>query len=88
MPKAPSPIEIELTDDEAAELLTPVGSGGQQAFQQTLIAQLEGNNRTISFDDDEMGKLMRYMTQYGSGGFQGRLRKAFKRPIAELLARK
>jgi hypothetical protein len=26
------------------------------------------------------------MTQYGPGGFQSRLRKAFRRPLLELLA--
>ncbi len=86
MPKAASPITITLTADEAAQILTPVGSGGQQAFQQELIKQLQNGNLTVSLNDDQLGKLIRYMTQYGPGGFQGRLRKAFRRPLSDLLA--
>ena len=86
MPKAASPFILVLTKEEAAELLAPVGSGGQQAFHQLLINQLQGGNLTIAFDDDHLGKLIRYMTQYGPGGFQSRLRKAFHRPLLELLA--
>ncbi len=86
MPKAASPVIITLTAEEAAQILTPVGSGGQQAFQQQLIKQLQGGSLDISLDDDQLGKLFRYMIQYGPGGFQGRLRKAFRRPLSELLS--
>ncbi len=86
MPKVASPVAITLTTEEAAQILTPAGSGGQQTFQQTLIKQLQGGNLTITLDDDQLGKLIRYMTQYGRGGFQGRLRKAFQRPLSDLLA--
>jgi hypothetical protein len=75
-----------LTADEAAMILTPVGEGGQQGFQQELINQLQGGNLVISLDDDQLGKLIRYMTQYGPGGFQGRLQKAFRRPLLDLIA--
>ena len=86
MPKSAAPIALILTTDEAAEILTPAGSGGQQTFQKELIDQLQGGNLTVHLDDDRLGKLIRYMTQYGSGGFQSRLRKAFKRSLSELLA--
>jgi hypothetical protein len=86
MPKAPRPIVLTLTQTEAAELLTPMGDGGQQAFHQGIIGQLQGGNLGIAFDDEQLGKLIRYMTQYGPGGFQGRLRKAFRRSLLELLA--
>jgi hypothetical protein len=84
--KSAKPVTVTLTDDEAAAILAPVGSGGQQTFQQEFISQLQSGNLAVSFDDDQLGKLIRYMTQYGPGGFQGRLRKAFSRPLRELLA--
>lgn len=40
----------------------------------------------VSLTDSELGELIRYMTQYGEGGFQGRLRRAFLRSVYELLA--
>lgn len=86
MPKAPRPIVLTLTPDEASELLAPAGEGGQQTFHQLIINQLQGGNLSIAFDDDQIGKLIRYMTQYGQGGFQGRLRKAFRRPLLALIA--
>jgi hypothetical protein len=75
-----------LTQDEATELLAPVGEGGQQGFHEWIINQLQGGNLAIAFDDDQLGKLIRYMTQYGRGGFQGRLQKAFRRPLRDLIA--
>ena len=86
MSKEARPVTLTLTADEAAEILTPAGAGGQQTFQKELIQQLQDGNLTVAFDDDKLGKLIRYMTQYGPGGFQGRLRKAFRRPLLELLA--
>ncbi len=86
MPPAPRPIVLTLTEEEAAELLAPVGQGGQQNFHAGILSQLQNGNRAIAFNDDQLGKLIRYMTQYGPGGFQSRLRKAFLRPLRELFA--
>ncbi len=86
MPPVPKPVILTLRPDEAAELQVPVGEGGQQSFHQGIIAQLQGGNLGVAFNDEQLGKLIRYMTQYGPGGFQSRLRKAFRRPLLELLA--
>lgn len=86
MPKTAKPIVLVLTADEAAELLAPIGDGGQQGFHQGILNQLQNGNLAIAFDDDQLGKLIRYMTQYGPGGFQSRLRKAFRRPLLDLIA--
>jgi hypothetical protein len=86
MPKSPRPLVLILTQDEAMELLAPAGEGGQQGFQEWIISQLQNGNLAVAFDDDQLGKLIRYMTQYGPGGFQGRLRKAFRRSLLELIA--
>jgi hypothetical protein len=80
------PFSIHLSQDEAAELLLPSGSGGHQTLHENLIGQLANGNLQIILDDEDLGKLIRYMTQYGSGGFQSRLRKAFKRPLIDLLS--
>lgn len=83
----PRPIKLTLTRTEAAYLLYPVGNGGQQGFHTKLRSQLRNGNLTVEFYDTELGKLIRYMTQYGSGGFQGRLKKAFSRSLMECIAK-
>ena len=42
MPKTARPITLTLTADEATMILTPVGEGGQQSFQQELIEPATG----------------------------------------------
>jgi hypothetical protein len=85
MGKEARPIEVTLTEHEAAELLEPAGEGGHQGLHEQIRAQLDHGNRTLRLGDDLLGKIIRYMTQYGSGGFQGRLRRAFQRPLVQLL---
>ena len=82
----PRPFVISLSDLEADALLEPSGEGGHQTLHEQLRAQLANGNRTVTLDDGELGKIIRYMTQYGSGGFQGRLKRAFRRPLLELMA--
>ena len=86
MTREAKPIKLTLTGTEAAQLLEPAGEGGQQQLADFLRDQLKGGNLDISLDDTELGKLIRYMTQYGSGGFQGRLQRAFRRPLRSLIA--
>jgi hypothetical protein len=85
MGKAPKPFEMTLTEDEAAEISKPSGQGGHQSLHKRLLAVLDTGSRIFHFNDCELGELVRYMTQYGSGGFQGRLRKAFTRSLVEQL---
>jgi len=61
------------------------GSGGHQELHRRLTDQLANGNLEVRFNDAQLGELIRYMTQYGSGGFQGRRRRAFIRPLRELL---
>jgi hypothetical protein len=84
MGRKPKPIKLTLTHAEAAEILKPAGRGGHQEMHKKLLAQLANGNLTISLDDERLGELVRYMS-YGSGGFQGRLRKAFKRALLEAI---
>lgn len=85
MPKAPKPFTFTLTPEEADELSAPAGEGGHQGLHSRLRQELESGERTVTFDDAEMGELIRYMTQYKGGGFQGRLRRAFIRSLREQL---
>jgi hypothetical protein len=84
MARQPKPFTFTLTDPEIAELTGPVGEGGHQSLHRRLLDEL-ANGPTVTFDDAELGELIRYMTQYGSGGFQGRLYRAFIRSLKEQL---
>lgn len=84
MSKAPKPFEFELTNAEIEEIRNAQGTGGFQALQERLIAELE-NGSKVTFDDAQLGEVIRYMTQYKGGGFQGRLRAAFERSLREQL---
>ncbi len=88
MGRAARPFTFTLLPTEASEVLEPTGEGGHQKLHDQLCAQLSNGNLTIELDDAQLGKVFRYMTQYGSGGFQGRLSKAFRRPLLELLDRR
>ena len=79
------PIVLQLTPQEVATLQTPVGSGGHQTLYGELLAQLANGQNQISLDDALLGRIVRYMTQFGSGGFRGRLHDALSRPLRDLL---
>jgi len=87
MGKEPRPFTVTLTAAEAAEITGAAGEGGHQEMHRRLTNQLQNGNLTVEFNDEQLGALIRYMTQYGSGGFQGRLKRAFVRSIQEILAR-
>jgi hypothetical protein len=81
----PKPFVFNLDVQEANEIRNAVGSGGHQSLHRRLVAELDrppGNQ--VTFTDEQMGELIRYMTRYGSGGFQGRLRHAFARVFLDL----
>lgn len=77
------PFEFQLSEAEAAEITGAVGTGGHQSLHRRLCAQLE-KGRTLTLTDEQMGELIRYLTRYGSGGFQDKLRRAFARSFADL----
>jgi hypothetical protein len=85
MTKPPRPFSFNLTPEEADAIRGAEGSGGQQTLHRRLVDELDANNGVVTFDDQELGTLIRYMTQYGSGGFQDRLREAFGRNLRNLL---
>lgn len=82
--KAPKPFEFHLTQAEADEINNAAGEGGHQSLHRKLVDQLKNGN-VIYLDDAGLGEVIRYMTQYKGGGFQGRLRNAFERSLKEQL---
>lgn len=84
MPNTPKPFVFQLTQAEADAIREANGSGGHQSLHRRLTEQLAHGN-AISLDDAGLGEVIRYMTQYSGGGFQGRLRKAFIRSLREQL---
>jgi len=80
MSRKPKPFNFTLLPTEVAELQAPSGKGGHQGLHSRLRVEL-AVGPTVTFDDAEMGELIRYMSQYGDGGFQGRLRRAFIRSL-------
>ena len=85
MSLAPKPFVLQLSQTEISEIEPPSGDGGHQGLHETIRDQLQKTGDVVTLNDAELGQLIRYMTQYGSGGFQGRLRRAFLRPIRALL---
>ena len=81
MSKAPKFFTFVLTPEEIGEILRPAGQGGHQTFHKLILAQLAKTGNTITLNDEALGKLLRYMTQYKGGGFQGQLRAAFGRVL-------
>ncbi len=59
------------------------GRGGLQSLQKRLKAQLEYGD-TVEFNNAGLGQLIRYMTLYGDGSFEKRLRSAFARSFLDL----
>lgn len=73
-----------LTLGEEAELRKAVrGQGGYQTLLRELVGQIQPDN-SLTVDDEQLGRIVR-MCAYGSGGFQGRLRTAFKAHVRGLM---
>lgn len=82
--REPRKFHLKLTDEEAERIREPAGQGGHQNLHSEIMAALSDDNE-IEFSDEQLGKILRYMTQYKGGGFQGRLKFALERPIREIL---
>lgn len=79
------PTIFELTPDESEHLQRPInGQGGFQNVLTALNAALDPTTGQLSLDDELLGKTIRY-AGYAQGGFQGRLKEAIRRNVADLL---
>lgn len=78
-------VKFNLTPDQRAEIDKPVnGSGGYQTLLRHLQKFINSKNN-LTVDDQLLGQIVR-MCAYGSGGFQGRLRAAFRTHIRDLVS--
>ena len=78
-------VTFDLTQAENAELAKAVnGQGGYQTLLREIRPLVQPNG-SLTIDDEQLGRIVR-MCAYGSGGFQGRLRKAFKSHVRSLMA--
>jgi hypothetical protein len=84
--RPPKPFILTLLPEEAREIMEAHGSGGHQSLHRRLVEELERGDLTVILSDKQLGELIRYMTRYESGGFQGRLRRAFERSLRELMS--
>jgi hypothetical protein len=65
---------ITLTADEESALMRKVnGSGGFQSLLRMLQRSYDKDTRTVRLSGDEVERIVRYTTEYGWGGFEGRL---------------
>lgn len=94
MPKKAKKFEFELTATEAGEIHNPpvTSQGGRQQLERRLFRQLQVTPHKVALDDEGLGKLLRYMTQYDGtkppsegGGLQARLHRAFFRSMKNKL---
>ena len=66
-------LHLELTNYQLEFIKRPIrGEGGHQSLLRKLQSNLDG--RILRLNQDDCERLHRYATQYGQGGFQGRLR--------------
>jgi hypothetical protein len=86
MTRDPKHVTLFLTNEQATHLLAPAGEGGHQQLHEMLREQLANGKLTVELNDEDLGRIVRYMTQYGSGGFQARLKRALAEPLVRLLA--
>lgn len=68
------PIDIILTDEEAAELLRQdpdtEKEGGFQGLFVKLQRQLDQATNELHLDDDDLERIPRYALRYGRGGWE------------------
>lgn len=77
-------VTFKLTQSEQAEIQKSLnGQGGYQTLLSELQGQLKSNG-TLTIDDEQLGRIVR-MCCYGSGGFQGRLKAAFRNHVRGLM---
>lgn len=59
------------------------GSGDLRTLHKNLQEQLAQGN-TVTFDNEGLGQLIHYMTRFGQGSLEMRLRRAFARSFLDL----
>ncbi len=77
-------VTFKLTANERSEIDKAIkGQGGYQTLLHELQSRITAEN-LLTIDDEQLGRVVR-MCAYGSGGFQGRLRSAFRNHVLKLV---
>ena len=77
---------FQLVPAEIAALDLPInGIGGHQRFLRRLQQKVDRPSGSIALTDAEIGKVVRYVSGYGGGGFQNRFREAFRRSLRDAI---
>ncbi len=72
--------QYTLNEDEVAELDVEVaGTGGFQDLMRRLQGGFNAETREIDVSDADDERIRRYCTDYGPGGWQARIARAFRR---------
>jgi len=72
----------KLTKEEFELIARPaIGQGGMQSLLRKLQASVHKDE--LAVDEETFEKMKRYVEEYGSGGFQGRLRGLVEAIAAE-----
>lgn len=75
-------VSISLRPEDIELLKRPIrGSGGWQILLRRIQDRIKGDELTLEVKD--VGKILRYVSDYGSGGFEGRL-GVIVQPLFEL----
>lgn len=68
------PEHVKLNADEAERINRPVaGQGGFQSLLRGLQRNFDASTRLLTLTDEQIERIVRYTTEYGWGGFEGRL---------------
>jgi hypothetical protein len=78
-------ITIQLNSDEIAGLMEPInGVGGWQSLFEGLLKNFDKATGTITLSPALRSRIHHYYQNYGSGGFQNRAKRVFRRALPHL----
>jgi hypothetical protein len=78
-------ITIQLNSDEIAGLMEPInGVGGWQSLFEGLLKNFDKASGTITLSPALRARIHHYYQNYGSGGFQNRVKRVFRRALPHL----
>lgn len=75
-------MKITLNAAEAETLMQHIeGNGGWQSLFRRLQDGYDPKSGAIQVSDDDVEKIRNYFNEYGDGGWQGRLKRIFRRTL-------
>jgi hypothetical protein len=80
-------IRIQLNSDEITALMEPInGVGGWQSLFDALQKKFDKATGTVALSAALRARVHHYYQNYGTGGFQNRAKRAFRRELPHLFA--